>query len=375
MTTLFDLRAAIESGKNELAKRILVENPDFARQRCLDRTWLHYAAHAGNVEMMTALVSRGLDVEAAEEGTGMTPLDEAAMCGHLEAARCLLRAGARIQATTSECGGTIIAAATSGNTELVRLLLDRGADPGASYGSPPRNALSHAVMYGHTEIADLLRSRGVTPPEDESRTDVVTPHAAIIQHFNEFAGPVASLSLIEIVPGSIAVSIHMVPAPVDGDPMLLFTTGMSDRPLNVPPDRDGDPYTELMFPIPGNWPISKEALADPRNRWPIDWLRQAAHYFHDENSWIRSHDILVNGTPPQPLAPGVPFDSLLLRGSLSNFSQIALRDGQTVCMYEVVPLYPAEREYEKREGYEALFHRLIAGPSFHTHGVQRPSAV
>ncbi len=49
-------------------------------------------------------------------------------------------------------------ATIQGHLDIVRILLDAGANPHSSVGGG-RTALDYAVERGHTEIADILRSR------------------------------------------------------------------------------------------------------------------------------------------------------------------------------------------------------------------------
>ena len=60
--------------------------------------------------------------------------------------------------------------------------------------------------------------------------------------------------------------------------------------------------------------------------------------------------IIANEDPPQPLAPDTRLTSLLLLAEKSFIS----RDGRTIQLYRVTPLYTEERDLEIREGIGAL---------------------
>jgi ankyrin repeat protein len=74
------------------------------------------------------------------------------------------------------CGSAIKNAADGGHIEIVKLLLERGADPNVPEEgiAPHGHALYAAVSNGHYEIAKLLLEHGAYPnPEVESSADAV----------------------------------------------------------------------------------------------------------------------------------------------------------------------------------------------------------
>ncbi|MEX2139977.1 MAG: ankyrin repeat domain-containing protein [Pirellulales bacterium] len=76
------------------------------------------------------------------------------------------------------CSGTPLRnAAAAGHLEIVKLLLDRGANPNQPEEgiAPHGHALYSAVYNGHYEIAELLLARGAFPnPEVESSADALS---------------------------------------------------------------------------------------------------------------------------------------------------------------------------------------------------------
>jgi ankyrin repeat protein len=117
------------------------------------------ASDAGKVR---ELIARGVDVNAKMEISGGVALSSAAAAGHPEIVRMLLDAGADVNA---DSGAALTAAA--GHAEIVRLLLDRGADVNArrSDGLTP---LMSAAGAGRVETVKLLLERGADPNTKES---------------------------------------------------------------------------------------------------------------------------------------------------------------------------------------------------------------
>ena len=58
-----------------------------------EREQLHFAAGAGDLERVQALVSEGFDVDAFDDALGMTPLHYAAKNEHFEVVEFLLERG------------------------------------------------------------------------------------------------------------------------------------------------------------------------------------------------------------------------------------------------------------------------------------------
>ncbi|XP_037909760.1 ankyrin repeat and KH domain-containing protein mask isoform X3 [Hermetia illucens] len=146
---------------------------------------LTLAACGGHVELATLLIERGANIEEVND-EGYTPLMEAAREGHEDMVALLLSKGANINATTEEtqetaltlacCGGfmevaeflikqgadlelgastPLMEAAQEGHTDLVRYLLENGANVHAQTQTGD-TALTHACENGHTDAAEVL---------------------------------------------------------------------------------------------------------------------------------------------------------------------------------------------------------------------------
>jgi ankyrin len=92
------------------------------------------------------------------EDGGFTPLLFAARSGDVASADLLLAAGAKVDDPAPTGASPLIVATHSGNSDVARLFLERGADPnaaGAGY-----TALHAAVLRGDIRVVDALLARG-----------------------------------------------------------------------------------------------------------------------------------------------------------------------------------------------------------------------
>jgi len=283
---------------------------------------------------------------------------------HFEMAKWLIDRGADVNA-----GKVLMRAAIVGSVEITQLLLDHGAEVNRCVPTPKfkikiQNALSFALMYGKADVAELLRQHGAMMPdeiadalkEEPSLMIQDEPHGEILAHVRQHLGEVNAACLREILPGAtVSINIHVVPCSKMDGSLALVTTGMSDKPMNMPKGQEQYQYAELLIYLPPDWPLSSEALRDPHHFWPMKWLKQLALYPHDQ------HTYLV-GMPPsiidigESLGPKVGFNCIMVTDAMpEGMEQLTTRDGRTINFYMLMPLYREEKDIETNAGLEALF--------------------
>ena len=114
---------------------------------------LRRAAGAGDAAWVRVLPAAGADVNSAN-AYGATALAYACDKGHLEVVKVLLDKGANLDSKDTFYNQTPLAwAVSNGHTEIARLLLDKGAEGEAL-------ALSTATALGNTAIVQLIVDRG-----------------------------------------------------------------------------------------------------------------------------------------------------------------------------------------------------------------------
>ena len=116
-------------------------------------TPLNYAAGWGDLPIIQALLEKGANPECAAVSDGSTPLISSCRNQHVQAARALLKAGARIDAR-DKLGRTALHAAllATPNRPLIALLLAHGADPFA-LDSEGVSCVKRARFLGYDDLA------------------------------------------------------------------------------------------------------------------------------------------------------------------------------------------------------------------------------
>lgn len=132
-----DLATAVALGDENRVKDLLALESQRPNSDNNHPSSLGVAVTMNHVGIVKRLIDAGTDVNARATSTGRTPLHVAASYSRVEMAQTLLDAGAKINATSDtmqtplHCAQRFSYRDTDKNLQLVRLLLENGADPDA----------------------------------------------------------------------------------------------------------------------------------------------------------------------------------------------------------------------------------------------------
>jgi ankyrin repeat protein len=194
--------------KNDAAavKALVEKSPAIVDSRDGDGlTPLHYAATEGDVDLINYLVDKGAKLEL-QSARAKTPLHLAAMNDRRDAVAALLKRGAALE-TRDDYGRTalVLCARELGGAGTARLLLDAGADINSAdkFGD---TALGLAAWRGKTELVDLLLARGAKLPAEGDRWQMMISEAVsqgLTTLFNRLADRDRDLKAVETEDGTL----------------------------------------------------------------------------------------------------------------------------------------------------------------------------
>ncbi len=166
------LIVAVTSGQRDLVQLLLSAGADINARGPEERTALIYAIQAEHREMALFLLEQeGVDLEA-RESHGSTPLVEAVIYRQMQVAEALLENGANVNGLGPVGRTALHCIAPRLDVEMLRWLLERGANPDARDldGATP---LHHAAFF--PAPADIFEGRDVESalhPLLESTSDI-----------------------------------------------------------------------------------------------------------------------------------------------------------------------------------------------------------
>lgn len=161
------LEAAVMGGDPKIVKMLLDHGAKPTKSRLDKMTGLMIAAESGKIEIVKLLLGT-VDINA-QSVTGMTALAHASRRGQTELVRLLLTKGANPDLADLSGRTPLMYAAMNGQIDAVRYLLASGADAKAQ-DKVGDNALSLAARYsGQPEVARQLLAKGANPAEKDAR--------------------------------------------------------------------------------------------------------------------------------------------------------------------------------------------------------------
>ena len=147
--------AATRKGDLTQVKALLDKGASVNSKSSYGQTPLFFACDRGYVEIVKLLIDRGADVNVEDTFYHASPLSWAAQKNRIEIVKLLLDHGAKSP------GDVVMAGVQMKKPALVKVGLDKGPIEKATLSS----ALGAAIKSQNTEIVDMLKAAGATPPE------------------------------------------------------------------------------------------------------------------------------------------------------------------------------------------------------------------
>lgn len=183
---------------------------------------------------------------------------------------------------------------------------------------------------------------------------------AITQHIENHIGEI-EIVFHELISDKVHIDIHWVKANANFPFHTLITSGMSDKPMNVPEGLEIYKYSELCILLPSNWEINELAFEDENNYWPLRWLKIIARFPHDYNTWIGHGHTIPNGENADPFADSTKFGCMLLLPSFTlgeQFSTLKISDDKIINFHCLIPIYKEEMKFKLKKGTDELLEKF-----------------
>jgi ankyrin repeat protein len=157
------------AGFRQAVELFLAKGASFRYQDRNGRTPLHYAAREGKAAVVEVLLGKGAD-PSVKDDQGRTPLDYAALQNRAAVLEVFLRLP-RFDAKGPEGSILLHAAARQGHEDMVRSLIEKGADPGRPgvHGEPILLSYLQGGL-GARAVAEIARGADVDAKDASGRT-------------------------------------------------------------------------------------------------------------------------------------------------------------------------------------------------------------
>jgi len=321
--------------------------------------WMGRAAQNGQLEMLKVLISLGMNVNESSDKPredpdnpfyqAEGPILQAASFGHLEVVRWLLEQGAKINYVV---GGKprcypLLFAAKNGHRDIVQLLIEHGADVNFVWNG--NNPITQAEDYGQFDVRDYLASLGAKTLRETTPPDYPRSHKRFLKSVVEKYGPTDDWTLE--LGGTPTVTVHHVPASKKSKLQVLFTVGLSDKPLA----RGNRPLScsELNLLLPPKWPLTAAALKNPKKNWPIEWFKRVVAELQAAKAWPDQPVLYSNDGP---LSPDTKLCGWVLLDAVGQ--TVHAPDYRWIDVHTLFPVYAEEMELVRKSGTEELVYRF-----------------
>ena len=157
------LMVAAAKGQEKTVNLLLSKGADPKLRNSMGRNLLHAAAEGGNSSIVKSILSYDIDINSKDGESSATPLIIAVMHNHVEVVRYLLQKGADKSLTTeSNKSNALHIASQYGSVEAMEMLLSYDLSPDSRDGEG-NTPLAYAAACGQIEAVNCLLKHGADP--------------------------------------------------------------------------------------------------------------------------------------------------------------------------------------------------------------------
>ncbi|CAH3168725.1 unnamed protein product [Pocillopora meandrina] len=157
------LMVAAAKGQEKTVNLLLSKRADPHLRNFMGRNLLHAAAEGGNSSIVMRVLSCDIDINSKDDESSVTPLTVAVKHNHVEVVKYLLQKGADISLTTeSKKRNALHIASQYGSVEAMEMLLSYDLRPDSRDGEG-NTPLACAAACGQIEAVNCLLKHGADP--------------------------------------------------------------------------------------------------------------------------------------------------------------------------------------------------------------------
>ncbi|MCL2236056.1 MAG: suppressor of fused domain protein [Defluviitaleaceae bacterium] len=180
-------------------------------------------------------------------------------------------------------------------------------------------------------------------------------------HFDAMFPNRETIVLHEIISDLVHIDVHVMKPAQDGDFYVLYTTGMSDLPMNIHPDVENPElwrHAEVFMLLPPTWKLPSDMELTSNmpsdDYWAIGMLKFLARMPHEFNTWLGDGHTVPNGPHYTPILPNSKMGGVVLVGIGEENGVVKGKDGNEINIYMVALVSEAETNFKLERGMDAL---------------------
>lgn len=175
----------------------------------------------------------------------------------------------------------------------------------------------------------------------------------------------------ELISDIVHIDVNIIPPEGERDYYVLWTSGMSDLPMNVPDgdyDKNESNRAEMLMYLPGDWDFENWGETEDgipnKNYWPIYWIKFLARFPHAYKTWLDVGHTMPNGPDYDPLGEGTELNGFFflppipLGPKYPGVEALRCKDGVKINFLWAIPMYREEIEFKLEEGFEPMLDLL-----------------